>query len=213
MLRVIFRRRKAPRKAGSISGTVVDADGQPIEGLEINLAIETDDTQRYEIADHRRARRLSRPSDREGELVSGDRQPGQVCGRSPPQTMTAAVTDPITLPPIPWCGCGRSSAGSSTPRAAGGRRPRAQLGQPRAAVRRGDRPERPFQLDGFPREKSSLFVDAPGYRFHRAEPDPREVNDRVILRREDQPAERGVVSLGPPIRRQRSSWPGRSLKP
>jgi hypothetical protein len=61
-----------------------------------------------------------------------------------------------------------------------------------------------FQLEAFPRDRSWLFVDAPGYRFHRAASDPSKSTTELIIRRDDQPPERGIASLGPTIPRERA---------
>ena len=47
-------------KAGGIRGTVVDDEGRPVEGVEVNLVVETDNIAEARDADHRRQRRLSR---------------------------------------------------------------------------------------------------------------------------------------------------------
>ncbi len=41
-----------------------------------------------------------------------------------------------------------------------------------------------FQLDGFSRETAWLFVDAPGFRFHRAMPDPGKSTTELTIRRD-----------------------------
>ena len=61
-----------------------------------------------------------------------------------------------------------------------------------------------FQLEGFPRERALLFVEAPGYRFLRATPDPGKSTTDLVIRREDQPPDRGIASLGPPITHDRA---------
>jgi RNA polymerase sigma factor (sigma-70 family) len=57
-------------------------------------------------------------------------------------------------------------------------------------------------LDSLPREGASLFVDAPGYRFHSTTPSPAGATIDIVVRRDDQPPERAIASLGPPITRQ-----------
>ncbi len=117
----------------------------------------------------------------------------------------ATTSDPITLPPVSVIRL-RTIAGRVVDTA----------GRPIAGARVlnwGNRaplteaatgPTGQFQLGGLSREKCSLYVDAPGYRFHRTTPDPGKATIELVLRREDQPAERGVASLGTPSSRERA---------
>src|SRR5262249_22513262 len=61
-----------------------------------------------------------------------------------------------------------------------------------------------FRLGGLPRGRAAIFVEAPGFRFHREILDPGRSTFDVTIRREDQPAEGGVASLGSPVSRERA---------
>jgi RNA polymerase sigma factor (sigma-70 family) len=195
----------AASSGAGIHGTVVDTEGRPVDGVQVNLVIEARGTQRRE----------PRTTDSQGvyrdpgPVVKGTKyraivSPGKFAIASS-ETVTAEGKDPITVPPISVVRL-RTIAGRVVD----------TDGQPVAGARVlnwGNRapltdamtgPAGRFYIDRLPRERAWLFVDAPGYRFHRATSDPGKSTTELTIRREGQPPERGVASLGRPITRERA---------
>jgi RNA polymerase sigma factor (sigma-70 family) len=191
--------------AVGIRGRVIDENGRPVEGAGITLAIEANDTLRQE----------SLTTDSAGDyqdlnpIVKGTTYwsivtPGKFAIAAS-EPVTAKTTDPIVLPPIRVARLrtivgrvvdteGRPVAGAHV----------LNWGNPTPLTDAVTGPSGRFQLDGFSRERAWLFVDAPGFRFHRASPDPGKSTTELTIRRVDQPPERGVASLGPPIPHDRA---------
>ena len=150
------RQATGPRDAGTagVSGTVVNAEGRPVEGVEVNLTGRDRPQPEARDADHRRPRGLPRrASDREGTRLPGDRAAGPIRDRIQRDTVrgrggfhhpAADRRGPDADDRRP----GRQHRGPT-----GGRRPRAQLGKSRPPVRRRDRADRPFPARGFPAGK------------------------------------------------------------
>ena len=73
-----------PARTGTpgVSGTVVDTEGRPVEGVEVNLLVETDRSQKRETltTDARGVYPRCRTR-REGDAVPGDREPGPIRDR------------------------------------------------------------------------------------------------------------------------------------
>ena len=119
--------------------------------------------------------------------------------------MTAEEADSLTLPPVAVVRM-RTIAGrvvNTAGRPVAGARV-LNWGNPAPLSDAVTGPSGRFQLEGFPRERAWLFVDAPGFRFHRATPEPGKSTAELIIRRDDQPPERGIASLGPPVPRERA---------
>jgi RNA polymerase sigma factor (sigma-70 family) len=207
LLRAEVGQRLSPRatKAAAVSGTVVDADRRPVAGVEVNLMIETGNEQRRETltTDANGVFRDGHP------VVKGARyraivEPGHyaVVGS---EAVTADGDNPVVLPAISVVRL-RTLAGrvvDTEGRPVVGARV-LNWGNPAPLTEAVTGPSGRFQLEGFPRERAWLFVDAPGYRFHRATSDPGKSTAELIVRRDDQPPERGIASLGPPIPRERA---------
>jgi hypothetical protein len=217
LLRADIFRKSNPASAGAagVSGTVVDADRRPVEELEVNLVIQTDNQQRHETltTDARGVYRDPHP------IVKGARyraivEPGRyaVAGS---ESVTTDGKAAIELPPIGVVRL-RTLAGRVVDTAG---RPVAgarvlNWGNPAPLTDAVTATSGRFQLEGFPRERAWLFADAPGYRFHRATSDPGKSTTELIIRRDEQPPERGVTSLGPPVPRDRALELARAiLKP
>ncbi len=58
-----------------------------------------------------------------------------------------------------------------------------------------------FHLGSLPRTTAFLFVDAPGYRFHTSSLSSGRSTIDIVVRRDDQPPERAIATLAPPIMR------------
>ncbi|HLH28333.1 MAG TPA: carboxypeptidase-like regulatory domain-containing protein, partial [Acidimicrobiales bacterium] len=213
--RVAPRARAATTGAGGVSGTIVDADRRPVEGVEVNLVIEAGNSQRHEMltTDARGIYRDPRPIEK-GSRYRAIVEPCRYAIAAG-EAVTAEGTDPIVLPPIAVTRL-RTIAGRVVDTAG---RPVAgarvlNWGNPAPLTDAVTRPSGRFQLEGFPRERAWLFVDVPGYRFHRAASDPGKSTTELIIRREDQPPERGIATLGPPVSRERALQIARTvLKP
>jgi RNA polymerase sigma factor (sigma-70 family) len=205
LLRAPINKPKPRAEAGGIRGTVVDAEGRPVVGAEVHLSIATENQGKREILMTDANGGYHAPiAVQKGTRYRAIVNPGTyaiACSA----TVTATDSDPITLPPVSVVRLrtivgrvvdtdGRPLAGSRV----------LNWGNPAPLSEAMTGPSGRFQLGGFPRERASLFVDAPGFRFHRASPEPGKATIEVTLRREDQPAERGVASLGPPVPRERA---------
>jgi RNA polymerase sigma factor (sigma-70 family) len=205
LLRAATRPVPKTAEATGIRGTVVDEGGRPVEGAEVNLTIEADRLQNHEVlhTDARGAYHAPVPV-KKGTRYRSIVAPGKYAIASS-ETVTATDSGPITLPPIRVARLrtilGRVVDTSGRP-VIGARVLNWGNATPLATAVTG--PSGRFQLGGFPRERASLFLAAPGFRFHRVTPDPGKSTVEVTLRREDQPAERGVASLGPPVPRERA---------
>jgi RNA polymerase sigma factor (sigma-70 family) len=206
LLRVEVDRRSsaAAPAAGGVSGTVLEAGGRPIEGVEVNLMVETGNKQKRETltTDARGVYRDAHPVVK-GTMYRAIVEPGRYAIAAS-EAVAADGTDPLTLPPITAVRM-RTIIGrvvDTAGRPVAGARVR-NWGNPAPLSDAVTGPTGRFQLDGFPRERAYLFVDTPGFRFHRATPDPGKSTTDLIIRRENQPPERGIVSLGPPIARER----------
>ncbi len=218
LLRANVGKRPGPTAtvSATLSGTVVDADGRPVEGVEVNLVIQTANTQmrRTMTTNAQGVYRDAHPIEK-GTKYRGIASPGKYAIAAS-EVVTAEGADQVTLPPIIVTRLLRTIAGrvvDTEGRPVSGARV-LNWGNPApltgAVTGRSGR----FQLDGFPRERALLFVDAPGFRFQRATPDPGKSTTELTLRRDDQPPERGVGSLGPPIPRERAiKLAGAVLKP
>jgi RNA polymerase sigma factor (sigma-70 family) len=205
LLRAPINDARKTAEAAGVHGTVVEDGGRPVDDAEVHLTIETDRIQNQEIlhTDAGGAYHAAIP------VVKGTRYraivaPGKYATASS-ATVTAASSDPLTLPPVSVVRLrtilGRVVDTSGWP-VVGARV--LNWGNPTPLAEAVTGPSGRFQLGGFPRERAPLFVDAPGFRFHRATPDPGKSMIQITLRREDQPAERGVTSLGPPVPRERA---------
>ncbi|MHB1558602.1 MAG: sigma-70 family RNA polymerase sigma factor [Isosphaeraceae bacterium] len=188
-----------------VSGTVVDADGQPVAGAEVTLT----------VSDQNRITLPRVTTDEKGvyhhpgRITKGNRyraivSPGKYAIAATPEVISEG-TDSITLPPVSVMRL-RTIAGrvvDTEGRPVAGAR---VLGwgspAPLSSAVTGSTGR--FQLDGFSRGPAWLFVDAPGYQFHRDRPDPGKSIVELVVRRRDQPPERGVASLGPPISHERA---------
>ncbi len=199
-----------------MSGTVVDAEGRPVEGVEVNLLVETDRSQKRETltTDARGVYRDAHP------IVQGTRyraivQPGRYAIATS-ETMTAGGAESLTLPPVAVVRM-RTIAGrvvDTSGRPVVGARV-LNWGNPAPLSDAVTGPTGRFQLESFPRERAFLFVDGPGFRFpSTATPDPGKSTTELTIRRDSHPPERGVASLGPPITRERAlELAGKVLKP
>jgi RNA polymerase sigma factor (sigma-70 family) len=191
--------------SGGVRGTVVDADGRPVAGAEVFLWIATPQFGKHEIlvTDARGAYRSAGPVE-QGANYRAIINPGAyalVSGEAVPATSS----DPITLPPVKVARL-RTIVGRVVDTA----------GRPVAGARvlnRGnDAPlveavtgsSGRLQIGGLPRGRAAIFVEAPGFRFHRESLDPGRTTFDVTIRREAQPPAGGVASLGPPIARDRA---------
>ena len=205
LLRVPVKTRKTRAEVGDVNGTVVDAEGQPVAGAEVHLSIATDKVGKREILTTDSHGGYHEPH----PVVKGTRyraiiSPGKYAVASS-ETITAEGQDAITLPPITVIRL-RTIAGrvvDTDGRPVAGARV-LNWGNPAPLTDATTGPTRLLKLGGLAREKSLLFVDAPGYRFHRAATDPGKSTIELVLRRDDQPPAGGVASLGPPITRERA---------
>ncbi len=207
LLRADVGKRPSPGKVGTtgVSGTVVDSEGRPVEGVEVNLLVETDRSQKRETltTDASGVFRDAHP------IVQGTRyraivQPGRYAIATS-ETVTAGEADSLTLPMVAVVRM-RTIAGrvvDTAGRPVVGARV-LNWGNPAPLSDAVTGPTGRFQLEGFPRERAFLFVEAPGFRFHRVTPEPGKSTAELIIRRDDQPPERGIASLGPPIGRERA---------
>jgi RNA polymerase sigma factor (sigma-70 family) len=217
LLRAGGGRRSSPAatRTAVVSGTIVDADGRPVAGVEVNLVVDTGNQQRRETltTDDRGVYRDTHPIEN-GSRYRAIVEPGRYAIAAS-EPATAKGDHPIVLPPIAVVRL-RTLAGRVVDTAG---RPVAgarvlNWGNPAPLTDAVTGPSGRFQLEGFPRERAWLFVDAPGYRFHRATSDPGKATTERVVRRDDQPPERGIASLGPPIPRERALELARTiLKP
>ncbi len=188
-----------------VIGTVVDADGQPVAGAEVTLIVQSQNTMTLPRVVTDEKGMYHHP----GRITKGNRyraivSPGKYAIAASPEVVSEG-TDSITLPPISVARL-RTIAGRvvdtegrpvAAARVLGWGNP-----APLSSAVTGSTGR--FQLDGFSRGPAWLFVDAPGFRFHRDRPDPGKSTVELVIRREDQPPERGVASLGPPISHERA---------
>ncbi len=208
VLRVDIGGRSSPAgtdAATGVTGTVADADGQPVADAEVTLTVRSANTQMNHrlITDDRGVYHHA------GRIMKGNKYraivtPGKYAIAATPE-VSAEGADRVTMPPITVVRL-RTIAGrvvDTDGRPVAGARVLG-WGNPAPLSEALTGPTGRFQLEGFPRGRAWLFVDAPGYRFHRDQPDPGKSTAELVVRREDQPAERGIASLGPPVSRERA---------
>lgn len=188
-----------------VSGTVVDSDGQPVAGAGVTLTVRNQNTMAFQQLTTDDRGMYHHP----GRITKGIRyraivSPGKYAIAASPE-ITSEGTDSITLPPVSVARL-RTIAGrvvDTEGRPVSGARVLG-WGNPASLSSAVTGSTGRFQLDGFSRGPAWLFVDAPGYQFHRDRPDPGKSTVELVVRREDQPPERGVASLGPPMSRERA---------
>ncbi len=185
LLRASINSTKQTAEAGGVRGTVVEEGGRPVEGAEIHLVIETDRTQNQEIL-HTDADGAFRATI---HVVNATRYraivaPGKYAIASS-ATVTAARSDPITLPPVSVVRLrtiiGRVVDTSGRPVAGA---PRAQLGEPDAAGRGCHRTERPVPARRVPARTSLALRQRP-----RLPVPPRDAGSGQVHDRGDPPSQ------------------------
>ncbi len=194
LLRADVGKRPGPATTGTagVSGTVVDADGRPVEGVEVNLLVETDRSQKREtLTTDARGVYRDCASDRAGDPVPGDRAAGPIRdrdqrdhdgGRGGFPHPAAGRRGPDADDRRP----GRRHRGP-----AGGRRPRAQLGKSRPLSDAVTGPTGRFQLEGFPRERAFALRRRTRLSVPSRDARAGEIDDRV-----DHPPRRPAAGTG-----------------
>jgi RNA polymerase sigma factor (sigma-70 family) len=201
-----------PASAASVqmSGQVVDEEGRPVEGAEVTVSIEADghagpcgslsiNTREQMLAtDASGMFRLNEP------VAKGTRYRAIVAPGKFAIAATDAVTpsearsitfSPITVQRLRTIAGrlvdsdGRPVVGATV----------LNWGNPAPLSSAVTGSTGRFQLDGFPRGSALLFVSAPGYRFHGTTPSQGKSIIELVIRRDDQPAERAIATLGPAI--------------
>ena len=195
-----------------MSGTVVDNDGRPVEGAQVTILIESDGAVGPGGGRSMTQRRQSLTTDRLGRFhlsapfANGTRyraivEPGKfaIAASAP---LTPEDTSTVSFTPIAVHRL-RSIAGrvldTDGHPVAGAAVLNWSNQAPATSAVTGASGH--FHLDSLPRTGAFLFVEAPGYRFHGTTPNAARSTIDIVIRRDDQPPERAVASLGPPITR------------
>ena len=203
----------APKENGfSVSGTVVDREGGPVEGVEVTMFIEADGaagpgggrsmSQRQQVLTTDAGGRFHLP----GPFASGARfraivNPGEFAiaasDARTPEGSSSLVLAPITVDRL------RSIAGQVVDTAGNPVAGATVLnwGNPTPLTGAVTGTSGRFHLGSLPRTTAFLFVDAPGYRFHTSSLSSGRSTIDIVVRRDDQPPERAIATLAPPITR------------
>jgi len=210
LLRAPIGGRPKTGESAGLNGTVVDDEGRPVDGAEVTVSIEVDGparpdgmwltTNRQQVltTDARGAFRL------QGPVTKGSRYraivvPGKFAIAAS-DAVTAETATALSLPPITVQRLrtiagrvvdtdGRPVVGATV----------LNWGNPAPLSSAVTGSSGRFHLEGLPRGTAFLFVDAPGYRFHSTTPSPARSTIELVIRRDDQPPERGIASLSPAI--------------